>query len=133
MAIGRLLRKEHPSDADRVWDLILEQQPTGSDAESTAQTLAARAEALALKSRYREAREQYRQAIELAGPGATRRSWWFNLADIASRLDESIEREAALRAAIATTPGDDIARRVASVRRGATAPSFGRSSGTKAN
>ena len=51
--------------------------------------LAARAEALpSLAVAPKEAAEQYRQAIELADNDLIRRSWWFNLADIALRLDD---------------------------------------------
>ncbi len=114
-------------------ELIIQEQPAGGEPAATALALAARAEALALKSRSKEALDQYRQAIELADPGLVKRSWWFNLADVASRIDDPDGREAALKAAMATAPGDDISRRVSEVRRaGAPAP-VSRLRGTKAN
>ena len=67
-------------------------------------TLAARAEAFALQSRWREAEQQYRLAIELIDDETIKRSWWFNLADIELRLDDESQRQAALRAAWPSPP-----------------------------
>ncbi len=60
-------------------------RPLEGSRSRRALALAARAEAFALKSRWREAEEQYRQAIELIDDETIKRSWWFNLADIALR------------------------------------------------
>lgn len=68
-------------------------------------------EALALGSRLKEAEQEYRQAIELADHDLVRRSWWFNLSDIARRLDDETQRQSALRAAVAVATTDDITRR----------------------
>ena len=81
--------------------------------------LAARAEALALKSRWRDALEQYRLAIDLIDDETIKRSCWFNLADIAFRLDDEAQRQAALRAALAVATSDDITRRVTDKERSA--------------
>ena len=80
-------------------------------------TLAARAEAFALRSRWREADQHYRQAIELIDDDTIKRSWWFNLADIAFRLDDENQRQAALRAALAVAASDDITRRATEIQR----------------
>ena len=70
--------------------------------------LAARAEALCLRSRWKEAAEQYRQAIERVDNDLIRRSWWFNLADVAQRLNDEGQRQAAFRAVLAVHNSDDI-------------------------
>ena len=65
-----------------------------------------------LRSRWPEAAEQYRQAIDRVDNDLIRRSWWFNLADIAQRLNDEPQRQAAIRAALAVHSSDDITRRV---------------------
>ena len=75
----------------------------GPDRRS-ALALAARAEAFALKSRWKESEQQYRRAIELIEDETIKRSWWFNLADIELRLDDESQRQTALRAALAVPP-----------------------------
>ena len=45
-----------------------------------------------------------------------RRSWWFNLADIAQQFDEG-QRQTALRAALAVASSDDITRRASQIQK----------------
>jgi tetratricopeptide (TPR) repeat protein len=134
VAVARLLREKDRAEAESLLDLVIDEPPgrTGDDG-SNARALAARAEALALKSRWKQAAEQYRQAIELVDDEMSRRSWWFNLADIAQKLDDQTQRDAALRAAVASGPSDDISRRAAGVQRKVLAPPIVHSTGAKAN
>jgi tetratricopeptide (TPR) repeat protein len=120
LATARLLRESRNPDAERFLDLILEMErsrPDGGPADPG--MLAARAEALALRSRLKDAEQEYRQAIELVDNDVIRRSWWFNLAEIARRLNDEGQRQTALRAAMAVATSDDISRRVISIRRAA--------------
>ena len=84
--------------------------PAPPDGTSSALRLAAQAEALALKSRWDESEDYYRQAIELMPDDAIRRAWWMNLADIALRLNDEAKRRKALEAARGLDSGDEIAR-----------------------
>jgi hypothetical protein len=134
LVAARLLREESPGQADALLDLVLNEQ---QDAESPdvlgPLTLAARAEAFALRARFREAGEEYRRAIERIDDDTVKRSWWFNLADIASRLDDEQGRQAALRAALAVATSDDVSRRATEIQRATRARLAPRSSGVKAN
>jgi tetratricopeptide (TPR) repeat protein len=134
VAVARLLRERGRAEAEQLLDLVL-REPKGAavDAGWGAGALAARAEALALKSRWQEAAEQYRQAIELTDEDTSRRSWWFNLAEVADRAGDQAQRDLALRAALAAGPSDDISRRAADAQRTASAPPLVRSTGAKAN
>ena len=112
LAAARLLREKARVGAEPLLDIILKGGVAiGTDGAIDARTLAARAEALALGSRLKEAEQEYRQAIELADHDLVRRSWWFNLSDIARRLDDETQRQSALRAAVAVATTDDITRR----------------------
>jgi len=134
LAAARLLREQGRSEAEALLELILDERQTAA-ARGTAGplTLAARAEAFALRSRWREAGEQYRQAIELSDDDTIKRSWWFNLADIAFRLDDENQRHAALRAALAVAASDDITRRATAIQRATRRQPNPRSAGVKAN
>jgi hypothetical protein len=113
LATARLLREKGSTEADALLDEIL-----GDDWGATEQgpvdprLLAARGEALILRSRWPEAAKEYQQAIDRVDNELIRRSWWFNLADIAQRLNDEGQRQAALRAALAVNSSDDISRRV---------------------
>jgi hypothetical protein len=133
LAAARQLREPGPFEADALLDLILsERAPAATPSDADALTLAARAEALALRSRWKESAAAYHEAIEQVGDDTTRRSWWFNLADIASRLDDDQNRQAALRAALAVASSDEISRRATEAQRAARMQP-GRRSGVKAN
>jgi tetratricopeptide (TPR) repeat protein len=130
IATARLLREKGRSEAEAVLDRLFENKATaGAPGESGPVALAARAEALALRSRWKEADQFYRLAIDSMGDPTIARSWWFNLADISYRSDDETQRQAALRAASAVASSDDITRRAADIQRGALT----RSNGVKAN
>ena len=118
LAAARLLREQGRSEAEALLDLVLDERRTAAAPGTVGPlTLAARAEAFALRSRWREAEQQYRQAIELIDDDTIKRSWWFNLADIAFRLDDENQRQTALRAALAVAASDDITRRATEIQR----------------
>jgi tetratricopeptide (TPR) repeat protein len=134
LAAARLVREQGRSEAEALLERILSQRPKpAARGIPGAVTLAARAEAFALSSRWREAEEEYRQAIDLVDDDTIKRSWWFNLADIAFRLDDDNQRQAALRAAAAVAASDDITRRSAAIQRANRRPPDPRSMGVKAN
>jgi len=134
LAAARLLREQGRSEAESLLDFVLDERRTAAAPVTVFPlTLAARAEAFALRSRWREAGEQYRQAIELIDDDTIKRSWWFNLADIAFRLDDDNQRQAALRAALAVATSDDITRRATEIQRATRARPTPRSTGVRAN
>ena len=126
IATARLLREKGRSEAETVLDRLVEIKAIG---EAGPVALAARAEAFALRSRWKEADQLYRQAIDSVADPTIARSWWFNLADIAYRSDDESQRQAALRAASAVASSDDITRRAADIQRASST----RSNGVKAN
>jgi hypothetical protein len=133
LAAARLMKSRGKSEADTLLDLILaDRQPREAGMMTTPLARAARAEALALKARWRESEEEYRLAIEAVDDDMIRRSWWFNLADIERQLDDETQRQTALRAALADAR-DDISRRAIEIQRPNSARSLTRPSGPKAN
>ena len=127
---ARLLREQDRREAETVLDRILKEQAIPLDPHDVEPlVLAACAEACALRSRFKESGQFYRQAIETMDDPTIRRSWWFNLADIAYRSDDEIERQAALRFATAVAFSDDITRRATDIQRA----TITRSTGVKAN
>jgi tetratricopeptide (TPR) repeat protein len=131
IATARLLREKGRSEAEAILSRLLENKPIaaagpGADGPNA---LAARAEAFALRSRFKEADQLYRQAIDLIADPTIARSWWFNLADISARSDDESKRQAALRSASAVASSDDITRRAAQLQRATST----RSNGVKAN
>ncbi len=134
LATARLLREKARVGAEPLLDAILKGGvATRTDGSIDARSLAARAEAFALGSRLKEAEQEYRQAIELADRDLVRRSWWFNLSDIARRLNDETQRQAALRAAVAVATTDDITRRASMNQRMSEYQPPGRGSSPKAN
>jgi hypothetical protein len=130
VAVARLLHERGCSEAETVLDRILKQTAIPlSRGEAGPVAFAACAEALALRSRFKESYQLYRQAIDSIDDPTIRRSWWFNLADIAYRSDDDIQRQAALRSASAVAFSDDITRRVTDIQRA----TLTRSTGVKAN
>jgi hypothetical protein len=130
IATARLLREKGRGEADTVLDRLLENKAIAdAPGEAAPVALAAKAEAFALRSRWKEADQLYRQAIDSIGDPTIARSWWFNLADISFRSDDESQRQAALRSASAVASSDEITRRAAEIQR-ATSP---RSYGVKAN
>jgi hypothetical protein len=122
LATARLLHEQGRSEFDSLLDELLGDDWERSDVgRGDSRLMAARAEALGLRSRWKEAADQYRLAIEGVDNDLIRRSWWFNLADIAQRLDDESQRQAAFRAVLAGQISDDIARRVSQIQRSAVA------------
>jgi len=134
LAAARLLRERGQGEAEPILDRLEGEPPASSTGDKAlAIALAARAEACALRSRWRDADRLYRQAIELVDDETIGRSWWFNLADIALRLEDDDKRQAALRAAMAVLGSDDITRRATDIQRAARPPVDLRTPGVKAN
>jgi hypothetical protein len=123
LATARLLRERGEGEAESLLDELLDGgwqgSPGGAD---DPRLLAARAEALGLRSHWNEAAKAYRQAIEGVDNDLIRRSWWFNLAEIAQRLNDEGQRQAAFRAVLAAHGSDDISRRVGKIQRASGAP-----------
>jgi tetratricopeptide (TPR) repeat protein len=113
LVAARLLGEQgRLNEAEAALDLALtsgqERSPLGC---SAAVQHAAEAEAFALRNRWEEAEEHYRQAIALMPDGAFRRSWWLNLADIYIRLNDDAKKRAAWEAAKGTDANEEITRR----------------------
>ena len=134
LATARLLKEQGRSEADSLLDHVLAHHIQGDEGTpDDVLTLAARGEAFAQKAQWKESERLYRTAIELVDDDTTRRSWWFNLADIELRLDDEIERQSALRAALAINISDDITRRASDIQRGTRERPLARSSNPRAN
>jgi tetratricopeptide (TPR) repeat protein len=133
LAAARLLKKQGRSDADTLLELVLDDHRQSEGAKTTtALVRAARAEAFALKARWRDSEEQYRLAIDLIDDDTIKRSWWFNLADIERELDDESQRQSALRAALADA-SDEISRRATEIQRASNGRPLSPLSGPKAN
>ncbi|MGO9464762.1 MAG: hypothetical protein ACLQVF_11505 [Isosphaeraceae bacterium] len=134
LVAARLLRAERRHDAEELMVLFLraDEHRTRKRADDPV-LAAARAEAHALLSHWKEAEQEYHQAIDLIDDDTIRRSWWFNLADIALRLEDDGQRQTALRAALAVQTSDDISRRATESQRSAGQRARLRSTGTRAN
>jgi tetratricopeptide (TPR) repeat protein len=132
VAAARLLRERDRGETEAMLDQVLQESSAIADGDPALPVaLAARAEAFALRSQWRDADRLYRQAIELAADETIRRSWWFNVADVASRLEDDGKRQAALQAAVANS--DDITRRAVDVQRASRPSTKLRTAGVKAN
>ena len=130
IATARLLRERGRNEAEKLLDVVLREPAIPlNTAEAGPVALAARAEALALRSRFKESGQLYRQAINSIDDQTIRRSWWFNLAELAYQSEDEIERQAALRSATAVAFSDDITRRATDIQRATQT----RSTGVKAN
>jgi len=127
---ARLLRELGRNEAETVFDRLINSKLIAkSSKNASAIVLAARAEAFALQSHWREADQLYRHAIDLVDDPTIARSWWFNLADISYRLSNNVERQTALKAALAFTISDDITVRANEIQRAILT----RANGVKAN
>jgi len=134
LVAARLLREERRHEAEELINLVLQADEQRKRRRADDPVLAAaRAEAHALLSHWKEAEQEYHQAIELVDDDTIRRSWWFNLADIAFRLEDEGQRQTALQAALAVHASDDISRRATDIQRSAGQRARLRSTGTKAN
>jgi hypothetical protein len=134
IATARLLREQGRGEAEALLDMVLSEKSI-PDAPGSAGPLiaAARAEAFALRSRWSDANQLYRQAIDSTDDPTIQRSWWFNLADISLRLNDEAQRQATLQAASAVAYSDDITRRATDIQRAGRSRPTMRSMGVKAN
>ena len=134
LAAARLLRERERPEAQSLLKQILnqEQEIVSTGAERAVQT-AMIAEAHALLSQWREAEQQYHQAIDRISDLTIKRSWWFNLASVALQLNDEAQRKVALEAALEAPTSDDISRRALELQRASEPLGRLRSSGTKAN
>jgi predicted negative regulator of RcsB-dependent stress response len=112
LVAARMLRDRSGLDADAALDAVLaDGEAPLPEGLPIAVHLAAQGEALALKSRWSEAEERYRKAIDLMPDDRVRRSWSFNLADLALRLGDEPKRLKALEMARGADSKDEITRR----------------------
>jgi hypothetical protein len=113
VAAARVLRERVSADADAALErALLPVEPSpGETAATAALRMATEAEALAMKQRWGEAENLYRQAIERIPSDLIRRSWWINVADLARRLNEESNRSEALDLAKSTDLKDDVTLR----------------------
>ena len=134
LAAARLLRERERPEAQSLLKQILnqEQEIVSTGAERAVQT-AMIAEAHALLSQWREAEQQYHQAIDRISDLTIKRSWWFNLASVALQLNDEAQRKVALEAALEAPTSDDISRKALELQRASEPLGRLRSSGTKAN
>ena len=134
LAAARLLRERERPEARALLEQILNQeQEIGSTGAERAVQTAMIAEAHALLSQWREAEQQYHQAIDRISDLTIKRSWWFNLASVALQLNDEAQRKAALEAALEAPTSDDISRKALELQRASEPLGRLRSSGTKAN
>ncbi len=134
LATARLLREKGLPAADALLDRILGSEwAVPEDDRPDPRLLAARAEALVLRSRWSDAAELYRRAIDRVDNDMVRRSWWLNLADIAQRLNDEPQRQAAIRAAMAVPSSDEITRKASFVLKSGAPKVPGKLGSAKAN
>jgi hypothetical protein len=134
LATARLFREQGRPEAEvLIAQVIDDRREVAGAPHELAIRHAAAAEAHALLSRWGEAEEGYRRAIEAMDDAVVKRSWWFNLASIANRLDDEAQRQAALQAALDAPASDDISRRAMEFQRASEAPARPRPGATKAN
>ncbi len=134
LAAVRLLREHERPEAQALLKQILnqEQENVAPGAEGAVQT-AMIAEAHALLSQWREAEQQYHQAIDRMSDLVVKRSWWFNLASVALQFNDEAQRKVALEAALEAPASDDISRRALELQRASEPSGRLRPSGNKAN
>lgn len=134
LATARLFREQRRPEAEALIARIIEDGQGGPAASpELAIRQAAAAEAQALLSHWAEAEERYRTAIEGMDESVVKRSWWFNLASIAHRLDDETQRQAALQEALDAPASDDISRRAIEFQRASEHLARPRPGATKAN
>jgi tetratricopeptide (TPR) repeat protein len=134
LAAARLFREQGRPEAEALIAQVIDADRAGPEAApERAIRHAAAAEAHALLSRWRDAEGRYRQAIDAMDDAVVKRSWWFNLASIAHRLDDETQRQAALQAALDAPASDDISRRAMEFQRASEPVARLRSGATKAN
>ena len=134
LAAARLFRELERPEAQALLKQILNQeQETGLTSTDRAVQTAMIAEAHALMSQWREAEQQYHQAIDRISDLTIKRSWWFNLASVALQFNDEAQRKVALEAALEAPTSDDISRRALELKRASEPLGRLRPSATKAN
>jgi tetratricopeptide (TPR) repeat protein len=97
LAAYRVLRDRGGAGADEVLDGLLN-RPAPSPDDSTvhaAVELAAQAEGHAFRGEWAEAESRYLEAIRRVGDPGLRRTWWLNVSEVYSRLNDLDKRHAA--------------------------------------
>jgi hypothetical protein len=134
LAMARILQEKGHSEAQNVLQEISghveRSAPTGDE---TAIHRAVCAEAYALLSQWNKAIEQYRVAVDQTDNTTIKRSWWFNVASIASHISDENQRTAALQSVLETPSSDEISRRALDLQRRLAHVGPIRVSGRKAN
>jgi tetratricopeptide (TPR) repeat protein len=134
LAAARLLREHERPEALLLLKQILNQdQDTLSTGAGRAVQTAMIAEAYALQSQWKEAEQQYHQAIDRISDLTIKRSWWFNLASVALQFNDEAQRKVALEAALEAPTSDDISKRALELQRDSEPLGRLRPSATKAN
>ncbi|WP_165246657.1 FHA domain-containing protein [Paludisphaera soli] len=130
LAAARVLKREGRPEADAVLRRILDRADAeakaraggpdepADDPDGEAVALAVAAEAQALRSDWKDAERRYKAAIDRMADPRIRRSWWFNLADVAMHLNDDDQRRAALDEALAVVDSDEVSRRAMEMQRG---------------
>ncbi|OJW20764.1 MAG: hypothetical protein BGO49_04115 [Planctomycetales bacterium 71-10] len=128
LAAARALRKDGRPEADAILRRIVERAeadararaggPDEPDPDEEAVALAVAAEAMAMRADWKAAAGRYRAAIDRMADARVRRSWWFNLADVAAHANDDDQRRAALDEALASASSDEVSRRVLELRQG---------------
>jgi hypothetical protein len=119
LVAARQVREQDRAGSDALLDRLLGDEgarvaPPGTPAAVHA---AARAEAFALRENWAEAQAHYQEAIDLMPLDRVRRSWQFNLADLALRQNDEPARQKALEAANNHDPNDPITLRVVDLQK----------------
>jgi hypothetical protein len=135
LAAARVLRKLGRPEADAILRRIVEHPDADAGPRDRAVELAVAAEAMAMRADWKAAAGRYRAAIDQMEDSSVRRSWWFNLADVAMHARDEDQRRAALDEALASAPSDEVGRRALEARQASVGPAASRvrSNGTKAN
>ena len=118
LAAARVVQGRDQAEADRLLNraIVAVDTPVAPGFDE-AEHRAAGAEALAARSRWTDAADQYRRAIDVAVSDATRRGWWVNLAEVVGRSgDEPARAEALERAIVPGNDPDEITRRAMKAR-----------------
>jgi tetratricopeptide (TPR) repeat protein len=134
LAMARILQEMGHSEAQKVLEEILkdvEQRDLASGKKAIRRAVCA--EAYALLSEWNKAIEQYRLAIDQIDNTTIKRSWWFNVASIATHVSDENQRTTALELVLETEQRDEISRRALELRRKLAHVGRIRTSGAKAN
>jgi hypothetical protein len=134
LAMARFLRDQGRAGGQELLKQILDgEHESAIQGPKGAVHLAVTAEAYALLSQWEESKRRYRQAIDQIDDVTIKRSWWFNLANVALQLNDSSQSRTALEAAVDVSSSDDISRRALELQRASELPGRLHPGGTRAN